>query len=251
MIIKIVKVILGRKDAQIFLICVATGGTLQILAKRYIKNHPRLLEDELVTKKRYRLPKFISPRGGAVFEVTGINANILIKITLNYLAKKGFLTGVIAGTGFVASKIPLDAASTYLRDAFPQNLPHLEKKKFILVNGEKIYLDYCDQSLGYLFNILGDKTIPFEEKEKLARSILTKYLNLKTASGRINFIICIGFILYIFSIQNQASFYILLNNLIQAIKDGKITKEMARLIIRRLQRRGVPIDPELIEIANS
>jgi len=53
-------------------------------------------------------------------------------------------------------------------------LPDLEKKKFILVSGEKIYLDSCDQNLESLFKILGDEIIPFKEKEKIAYSILAR-----------------------------------------------------------------------------
>ena len=128
---------------------------------------------------------------------------------------------MVTGGGVVISKIPATAISTYLRDAFPQNLPHLEKKKFILVGGEKIYLDQCDQNLEYLFKILEDETIPFEEKEKVARSILTK----KTLNGRITFV------LYILSIQNPSGFYILLKNLIKAIKEGRISKAILFIFI--------------------
>jgi hypothetical protein len=170
---------------------------------------------------------------------------------INFLAKKGLLAGVLTGTGVVISQNPATAVSTYLRDAFPQNLPHLEKKKFILVGGEKIYLDQCDQNCEYLFKILEDETIPFEEKEKVADSILTKYLNLKTMNGRLAFVLCIVFILYILSIQNPSSFYILLKNLIKAIKEGKIPKVIARIIVRKLRKKGVAIDPELLEVVVS
>jgi hypothetical protein len=161
------------------------------------------------------------------------------------------LAGILTGGGVVISKIPASAISTYLRDAFPQNLPDLEKKKFILVGGEKIYLDQCDQNLEYLFKILEDETIPFEEKEKVARSILTKYLDLKTMNGRIAFVLCIGFVLYILSIQNPSSFYILVKNLIKAIKEGRISKAIGRAIVRRLKKKGIAIDPELLEVVSS
>ena len=100
-----------------------------------------------------------------------------------------------------------------------------------MVGGEKIYLDQCDQTLEYLFKILEDETIPVEEKEKVARSMLTKYLDLKTVNGRI------VFVLYILLIQNPSGFYILLKNLIEAIKEGKISKAIGRSIIRRLKKK--------------
>ena len=241
------KIFFCRNDVKIFIICTVTGGILQVLSKQYLKSHPEFLKDGPVTKKKYKH----SPRGGAIIEVSGISIKIVGKVIINFLAKKGLLAGILTGGGVVISKIPATAISTYLRDSFPQNLPHLEKKKFILVGGEKIYLDQCDQNLEYLFKILEDETIPFEEKEKVARSILTKYLDLKTMNGRIAFVLCIVFVLYILSIQNPSSFYILLKNLIKAIKEGRISKAIGRSIVRRLKKKGINIDPELLEVVSS
>ena len=245
------KIFLCRNDVKIVIICTVTGGILQVLSRQYLRSHPEFLKDAPVTKKKYRLPRFFLPRGGAFIEISGISIKVVGQVVLNFLAKKGLLAGVLTGGGIVISKIPATAISTYLRDAFPQNLPELEKKKFILVNGEKIYLDQCDQNLEYLFKILEDPAVPFEEKEKLARSILTKYLDLRTLNGRITFTLCIVFILYILSIQNPSSFYILMKNLINAIREGKISKAVGRLIIRRLRKKGIAVDPELIEVVTS
>ena len=245
------KVFLCRNDVKIVIICTVTGGILQVLSKKYLKSHPEFLKDEPVTKKKYRRPRFLSPRGGSIIEISGISIKVVTKVVLNFLAKKGLMTGIMTGTGIVISKIPLTAISTYLSDSFPQNLPHLEKKKFILVGGEKIYIDQCDRNLKYLFKILEDETIPFEEKEKVARSILTKYLDLKTMNGRITFVLCLVFVLYILSIQNPSGFYILLKNLIKAIKEGKISKAIGRAIVRRLEKKGIVIDPELLEVVSS
>ena len=127
---------------------------------------------------------------------------------------------------------------------------HLEKKKFILIDEGKICLDQCDQNLEYLFKVFEDERIPFEEKEKVARSMLTKYLDLKTMNGRVAFVLCTVFVLYIFSIQNLSGFYILLKNLIKAIKEGKISKAIGRSIVRRLKKKGIVIDPELLEVVS-
>ena len=64
---------------------------------------------------------------------------------------------------------------------------------------------------------------------------------------RIAFITCIVFIIYTFSILNLSGFYILLKNLLKAIKEGKISKAIGRIIVRRLQRNGVILDPELLD----
>jgi hypothetical protein len=40
-----------------------------------------------------------------------------------------------------------------------------------------------------------------------------------------------------------------LQNLLEILKDGKMSKRVADVIIRKLLREGVSIDPELIEAA--
>ena len=226
---------------KIIIIGGVTGGILQVLARYYLKSHPELLEDSPITKKKDRPPRFFSPRDGAVIEISMIS----VKFILNFLAKKGLLSGLGTSGAIAIGKIPATAISTYLRDAFSQNLPYLDKKKFILVGKEKVYLDQCDQNLKYLFDILEDEMIPFEERKKIAYTILTKYLNLKTPFGRRNFVLCITFIIYILFINHHSSFYLLIKSLIKAIREGRISKPIARWIIRRLRKKGVPIDPEL------
>jgi len=235
-----VKLFFCRNDVRIIIFGTATGAILQILSKRYLKNHPEFLKNSPESKET-------PPRGGA--EIVAVK--VLSQAILSFLAEHGLTAGLISSTGVVISRIPVTSISTYLRDAFPQNLPHLEKKKFFLVDGKKIYLDQYDQNLKYLFKVLEDETIPFEEKEKAAHSILTKYLNLKTQSGRRNFVICIVFILYILATNDHSSFYIMMRSLIKAIREGKISKAMARLIVRKLKKKGILIDPELADIVAS
>lgn len=241
-----VKLLFCRSDVRIVIFGTATGAILQILSKRYLKNHPEFLKDSPESKE-------IPPRGGAVGEI--VAARVLAQAILSFLAEHGLTAGLISSTGVVISRIPVTAISTYLSDALPQNLPqnlsHLEKKKFIMVDGEKIYLDSCDQNLKYLFTIVKDETIPFEEKKKVAHSILTQYLNLKTQSGRRNFVLCIVSIISILATKHNSSFYIMMQNLIRAIREGKISKAMARLIVRRLKKKGILIDPELADIIAS
>jgi hypothetical protein len=249
-----------RKEIKIIVITTVTGGVLQIICRRYIKNHPEFLEEkngnlkeaEPGIKNKNRNPRFrdFFPRGGSVIELSGINIKLIAKVTINFLAENGLLAGLATGSSVALSKIPTSAISTYLRETFPQNLPELERKKFILVDGEKIYLDQCDRNIEYLFTVLKDTTLPFEEKEKLTRLILTKYLNLKTVDGPLNFILCIVFILFVFSIQNMSSYHIILKNLIKAIKEGKIPKIVGRAIIRKLKKRGLLVSPELLEVVN-
>lgn len=252
--------LLSRKDTKIIVITTVCGGILQIICRRYIKSHPELFEGKNANlkeaepgiKNKNRNPRFrrFFPRGGAVVELSGTGIKALA-VVIKFLAENGLMAGLVTGTSVVVSRIPTNALNAYLRDAFPQNLPELDRKKFIFVDGEKIYLDQCDQSLKYLFTVLRDERLPFEEKEKLTRSILTKYLNLKTADGRVNFVLCIVFILYVFSTNNMSSYYIILKNLIKAMKEGKISKVVGRAIIRKLKKRGLPIDPALLDVVDS
>jgi hypothetical protein len=254
------RILWSRKEIKIIFITTVTGGVLQIICRRYIKNHPEFFEEKngnikeiepgITNKNKNRNPRFRNflPRGGSVITLSEIK--VIAKAVMTFLAENGFLAGLGTGSTIVLSKIPTNAISTYLRDSFPQNLPELERKKFILVAEEKIYLDQCDQGLEYLFTILKDTKLSYEEKEKLTISILTKYLNLKTADGRLNFVVCIVFIFSIFSMGNIPSYHLLLTNLIEAIKEGRIPKIVGRAIIRKLKKRGLYINPELLKVVN-
>jgi hypothetical protein len=234
------RVFFCRSDVRIIIFGTVTGGVLQILSKRYLKNHPEFLKDSPESKE-------ILPRGGEILS----GSAALTQVILSFLAEHGLTAGLLSSVGVVISGIPITSISTCLRDSVPQNLSHLEKKIFILVEGRKIYLDQCDQNLKYLFEILKDETIPFEERKEIAHSVLTKYLNLKTPSGRRNFVLCIVFIIYILFTNHRSSFYLMMRSLIKAIREGKITKPMARFIVRKLRKKGVPIDPELAELVAS
>ena len=56
--------------------------------------------------------------------------------------------------------------------------------------------------------MLKDKTIPFEERQKITHSVLRKYLNLKTQSGRCIVLLCMIYRLYIFSTNGYSSLLI-------------------------------------------
>jgi hypothetical protein len=251
MALAFLKDLLRLKSIGIIVIGTVSGGVVQFYCLKYIKNHPEhfetengvLKEIEPGVKNKNRNPKF---RG---FFMRGGNLVVVPMIYLiAFLAQHGWLVGFFATT---LSIIPTKELSIYIREALPQNLPELERKKFILVDGEKVYLDLCDQNIEYLFVILKDPAIPYKEKTKLARSILTKHLNLKTADGRVSFVLCMVFVLYILSTHNISSYHILLKNLIEAIKKGKISKIVGRAIIRKLRKKGLPIDPELLEVVRS
>lgn len=242
--------IFSKKELKIILFGTMIGGILQVICSKYIKDHPELLNSQNPKKvKQPGLRRFVPP-GGAFIEIAGAKVVINIAAVITYVSKKGALAGLIlTSSGVFIKKIPVTAVSTYVRNSLPVTHSDLEKKKFLLVDGKKISLDQCDQNLTYLFKILVDKNIPFTEKKELSYSILMNHLGLKTANGRIRFILCMVTILHIFSINDVSSYLIIMGNLIKAVKEGRISKRLARLIIRKLIRKGVTVDPELIEVA--
>lgn len=252
------RTLLARQEVRTILISTAIGGILQIMCLQFIKNHPELFDEKngklkeaepgIKNKNRNPRSRGFFRRGGAMIELSTIT------VAITFLSETGLLGGLMTGTGLVLKKIPTSAISTYLREALPQNLPELGKKSFILVDrvdGGKICLDQCEQNLEYLFNILTGTTLPFEEKEKVTGSIFAKYVNLKTMAGRLNFVLCIVSILSVFAIHDIFSYHIILKHLMKAIKEGRISKVIGRAIIRILQKKGLPVNPELLDVIDS
>lgn len=104
-----------RSDVRIVIFGTVTGGVLQILSKRYLKNHPEFLKDSPESKK-------IVPRGGEILS----GSAALTQAILSFLAEHGLNAGILSSVSVVISRIPITSISTCLRDAVPQNLSHLE-----------------------------------------------------------------------------------------------------------------------------
>jgi hypothetical protein len=253
--------IFSRNELKIILVGTVIGGIFQLICWKYLKNHPELLNNENSEKlepkeiqpkeiqpKKPGLRRFF-PRGGALVEVAGAKIVINVAATIVSIAKKGTLTAtIITAGGVLIKKVPKTAISTVIRNAFPTQHADFEKG-FILVDGKRISLDKCDRTFEYLFNVLTNKEIPFEYKKELSFKILMDHVDLQTTPGRLRFAFCIISILHIFAINDISSYFILIQNLIKAIKNGKISKRLARLIIRRLLRLKIAVDPELIQVA--
>jgi hypothetical protein len=248
--------IFSRNELKIILVGTVIGGIFQLICWKYLKNHPELLNNENSEKlepkeiqpQKPGLRRFF-PRGGALVEVAGAKIVINVAATIVYIAKKGTLTAtIITAGGVLLKKVPKTAVSTVIRNALPTQHADFEKG-FILVDGKRIFLDKCDRTFEYLFNVLTNKEIPFEYKKELSFKILMDHVDLQTTPGRLRFAFCIISILHIFAITDTSSYFILIQNLIKAIKNGKISKRLARLIIRRLLRLKIAVDPELIQVA--
>ena len=248
--------IFSRNELKIIIVGTIIGGVFQLICWKYLKNHPELLNNENSEKlepkevqpKKPGLRPFF-PRGGGLIEIAGAKIVINVAATIVYIAKKGTLTAMILTTsGVFIKKVPKTAISTVIRNSLPTQHSDFEKG-FILVDGKKISLDKCDKTFEYLLNVLTDKEIPFEYKKELSFKILMDHVDLQTTAGRLRFAFCIISILHIFAINDISSYFILIQNLIKAIKNGKISKRLACLIIRRLLRLNIAVDPELIQVA--
>jgi hypothetical protein len=240
--------IFSRNELKVIIVGTIIGGVLQIISWKYLKNHPDLLNNYNSEKLETKKPGLF-PKSGALIEIAGDKLFINIVATIIYIAKKGALTGMsITYGGILIKKTPKNAISIIVYKASPIIHSDLEKG-YILVDGKKIVLNECDRSFGYMFDVLMDKNIPFKYKKEISFKILMNHVDLKTTAGCIRFAFCIISIMHIFAINDISSYFILMENLIEAIKNGKISKRLARFIIRRLLRLKMVIDPELVEAA--
>jgi len=261
----ILKGVITPKDLRVVIICLVSGKVLQVLCRQYVDNHPEEFEflkskpeAEDIQKpknRKFRRLRHFFPRGGAIIPAS------LLKTIMYHLYKAGVKEALILSvsgfvgskvTSYVGSKVSISgpAIAAYLNGALQQNLPHLERKRCIWVKGKKVYID-CAEGLEMLFLMLDEPTLPFEKKEELTQSILKKYLDLRTADNRVKFVLCIVAILLAFSSLSMANYYLVINSLIQAIREGKIPKIVGRAIIRKLRKQGLPIHPELVEVVDS
>ena len=202
----------NNKDLRVFLIHILIGALLQILARRclkYMKDHPELSEETNKNRKKAKSrnrnknknPLVVPPE---VFQfIKFLNDSCILK----FLADYGFLAGIAGSSaGYGIKQIPLNAVSTYVvnsvRGALPSTHGSLDKSVTTLDDVGKITLYECERipDLEYLFDLLRDPIIPFEEKERLTRLIFGRYLNLSTEEGRKAFVLCLLAILLTLSI---------------------------------------------------
>jgi hypothetical protein len=158
--------------------------------------------------------------------------------------------------GVLVKKIPSTAVSTlvyktgeFVHGSLPISHSKYGKQDFILINGkEQLELDNCPSSLYYLFRILINSNIPFEERKTVSNDILMNRLDLSTREGRIQFLFCMISILLLFAQYNPSSFLIMMQNLVRAIKTGRISKQLARFIVKKLLKKNIVVDPQLLEL---
>lgn len=263
--------IVSRNETKVFVICTVTGGLLQIFCRRYIKNHPEFLEKpeikivienpseetehimneiaEELAKDPTLLRIIKQLRGGQVIEkLLEILLKVLFQKLIKLAAKKGVTIGVSIGLVVAFSVTPKKAIAKIIAKIIEGAVPQsclVDKKGFIQFNEEKIYLENCDNSFKYMFNILIDKELPYYEKKEIVTYIFSVKLD---SIKPLNLILCLIPLLLILSTQSLASYVLVIKNLIQAIKEGRISKRLARILVRRLLKEKKNVDPELLDL---
>jgi len=90
--------------------------------------------------------------------------------------------------------------------------------------------------------------LPYSDRNKKAFIILKQQLNSGTMESLVRFLACVVSILVLFTVLgNTTSVFLVMQNLLEALREGKTSKRVARILIRKLMRKGVLIDPELLE----
>lgn len=248
-----------KKEIKYILIGTAVGFLLQFACAQYLKKHPELLNsnkfNEYDPANPYSpKPEKIDPfskiwiirrfRGGAL---DGLSLVTII----NFINEAGPVIGALGGFISFLGVIPKANLVSLLYKNTPQNLP---VKSLISLEDTKSATEsiawLCDQNANILFTVLNDESIPFEEKKRTTYGILTQHIDLKTNSARVKFVLCIVAIILALSIANPGGYMILINQLYEAVKAGKISKVVFRAIVRKLRGKAVIVDPDLIDVSS-
>nr|WPV76401.1 hypothetical protein [Naviculales sp.] len=260
--------ILTRNDLKVIFIGTVVGGIVQYFCWKYVKNHPEMFEqlDEKNLEKKepieeLKLLKRQFFTGASVnsfisFTITDVQfvCNLNVKKFVVLFKEHGTLIFIGTATGIVTvKKIPTTAVSSIVR--FTHNRLS-DGSPFTYTSWGKTYrikidpLAECNYDSKYMVNILSNKEIPYSDRQKKALIILKQQLNSATTESLIRFLACVIAIIVLFTVLgDNTSVFLMMQNLLEALREGKISKRVARILIRKLLRKGVPVDPELIEAA--
>lgn len=150
-----------------------------------------------------------------------------------------------------------------LRDSTVQHLWWLEKERVSEIDPSKIGVirlpitDWdCpfDPTLKYLMSALSNPNYSRKDKENFARTSFNIFLNSKNKSAKKILIVCImcgiELIFKYYSLEQAFPMAdILYNQLLTALRSGKLMKAMIRRILKHLMKCNIPIPAELMQEA--
>jgi hypothetical protein len=249
-----------RNDLKIIFIATSIGGIVQYYCWKFVKNHPESFE-QLDGKKEpiedpIKGPFLFDGRGGEFITVTVKGVEMIFNLGKLVSVLKGYGAPIFLGAAtstILAKKIPTTAVSTILRfvrkklsNGSPISHTEWGKGHVIEINS----LGECNHDFKYLVSVLLDKEIPYSDRQKKVSIVLSQQLKSQTMVSLVSFLTCVVSILVLFTfLKDTTSVFLMMQNLLEVLKEGKITKRVARILIRKLLRAGVSIDPELIEAA--
>jgi hypothetical protein len=244
------------------LICVGTGMIvgfiMQFASGYYLEKNKKLLDPKKSNKND---PVIVEPDKKIKFldklkiirNIRNLRGGVFDRQFISTLFQLINEAGPILGTlgGFV-SFITILRNPEVTSILYKSSAQNLQVKSLISIGDTKTALEtiagVCEANIGtIIMNILNDDSLSFEYKQKAIYKILTKHISLDTDKARVKFVLCIIVILIALYIGNTSGYIILLNQLYQAVKDGKINNVLFRAIIRKLKKSGRLVDPYLFD----
>lgn len=253
--------IVSRNDVIIVLSWGTCGLVLQIACKSYLKYLEENSETsvntdnlEISPENRNKTPKipfiWLRNRGGQLLEIIGFKAVINLKPIIHFAANVGTLSFFSCGLihAFGPKILASDAVSTWIYKGLPYSYSDEEIKRAVIIDISKNKI--MDNTWVYFFEFLGDPKIDYGQKLEKANGFLKKKLNFSNKGDQIVFVLLIVFLICgLSSLDVTTGFHALIQALLKALREGRLSKRVARLIIRKLKREKIPVDQELIDLA--
>lgn len=235
---------LSRTQFKIVVLALLGTGLvvgIRELAYRYVCKKKRI---RTVPKTRKIFKRILKIRGGD----TLVN---LFELMANYIAEHGSFENFFGTWGIISS---LSLVIQFLRlkpivqwyilyKSVPGNLV----KNWPLYKSENCskFVSYCkDYRFQFLVQILTTEHLEKDERIRLFRTALED-LNFKDV---VTITCFIAMLLFLYD-SHIGIFYKIIDELIRLLKSGKISKKVARLLIRKLRRYGIYVDPTLVDMA--
>lgn len=166
-------------------------------------------------------------------------------------ATNPFLAGLIfAFGGGLLSKNSTEISNQLFRAVPGNRYVEYRISRLPTVVSEKRLLDFlCQIRLLYEHLLMSSQTVSDEEKVSAADRVFSFYQGFTQdqEKEKITCLVCIIAMLASLAVSNPGGYAILLKKLLEAIRNGKISKAIARLIVRRLRRKGVPVSGEILD----
>lgn len=255
--------VLVKKEIGYVLIGMSLGFLVHRFCREIIQKNPDFFKDDTAEKK-IRLKNLLREilqnlRGGALIELeTTLLSVVIKKLVINIAAVSPGTASIIGGVGLAGVWFVRLAKETKI-DLLAKALPKVSTALTYVPVGEITMLtdielgiedmeQLCSHNLNYLFRLLLNDKLPYQEKAEMVNQIIGKYLDWHTCHGRVVTFLCLVSMLYMLFVLQSEGYYLLMKALIKAFKEGRISGAVVRTIIRKLTRKGVYVDPALVKI---